>query len=40
MKDAAKEVNAYIEKQKANGLDKILTETQKQIDAYLAANGK
>lgn len=39
-KDADKEVAAYIEKQKGNGLDKILTETQKQIDAYLASSTK
>jgi putative aldouronate transport system substrate-binding protein len=30
------EVANYIEKQKANGLDKIIAETQKQVDDYLA----
>ncbi|SFJ40294.1 putative aldouronate transport system substrate-binding protein [Paenibacillus sp. UNC496MF] len=40
VKDPEKEVAAYAEKQKANGLDKILTETQKQIDAYLASQAK
>lgn len=39
VKDPDKEVNAYIEKQKNNGLDKILAETQKQIDAYLATQS-
>lgn len=35
-KDPAKELNDYIAKQKAAGLDKILAELQKQADAYLA----
>ncbi|QHW35189.1 extracellular solute-binding protein [Paenibacillus rhizovicinus] len=39
-KDAAKEVSSYIEKQKGNGLDKIVSETQKQIDAYLTTQAK
>jgi putative aldouronate transport system substrate-binding protein len=30
------EVADYVEKQRANGLDKIIAETQKQVDAYLA----
>ncbi|HEY2491687.1 MAG TPA: DUF3502 domain-containing protein, partial [Paenibacillus sp.] len=37
VKDVNKAVADYIETQKKNGLDKIITETQKQIDAYLAA---
>lgn len=37
VKDVDKAVNDYIEKQKNNGLDKIIAEAQKQIDAYLAA---
>ncbi|GMK42226.1 putative ABC transporter substrate binding lipoprotein [Paenibacillus sp. CCS19] len=36
VKDVEKSVNSYIETQKKNGLDKIIAETQKQIDAYLA----
>lgn len=36
VKDVEKSVNGYIETQKKNGLDKIISETQKQIDAYLA----
>ncbi|SFS49029.1 DUF3502 domain-containing protein [Paenibacillus sp. BC26] len=36
-KDVDKAVADYIEKQKANGLDKIISEAQKQIDAYLAS---
>jgi putative aldouronate transport system substrate-binding protein len=31
------EVADYVEKQEANGLDKIIAETQKQIDAYLSS---
>ncbi|MEK3660397.1 extracellular solute-binding protein [Paenibacillus sp. FSL F4-0236] len=37
VKDVNKAVADYVETQKKNGLDKIITETQKQIDAYLAA---
>lgn len=37
VKDVDKAVSDYIETQKKNGLDKIITETQKQVDAYLAA---
>lgn len=37
VKDVEKAVADYIETQKNNGLDKILAETQKQIDAYLAS---
>ncbi|MFC3745322.1 extracellular solute-binding protein [Paenibacillus sp. GCM10012306] len=37
VKDVEKSVADYIETQKKNGLDKIISETQKQIDAYLAA---
>ncbi|NIK66588.1 MULTISPECIES: extracellular solute-binding protein [unclassified Paenibacillus] len=36
VKDVDKAVNDYIEAQKKNGLDTIITETQKQIDAFLA----
>ncbi|MGO4372042.1 DUF3502 domain-containing protein [Paenibacillus sp. MCAF20] len=32
-----KAVSEYIETQKKNGLDKIIAETQKQIDAFLAS---
>ncbi|TFE29399.1 extracellular solute-binding protein [Cohnella luojiensis] len=37
VKDVDGSVADYIEKQKNNGLDKIIAEAQKQIDAYLAA---
>lgn len=37
VKDVNKSVADYIETQKKNGIDKIISETQKQIDAYLAA---
>ncbi|MBB6675274.1 extracellular solute-binding protein [Cohnella nanjingensis] len=37
VKNVDQSVTDYIAKQKANGLDKILAETQKQIDAYLAS---
>ncbi|MNG19489.1 hypothetical protein D3C84_1036540 [compost metagenome] len=37
VKDVEKAVNGYIETQKKNGLDKVIAETQKQIDAYLAS---
>jgi putative aldouronate transport system substrate-binding protein len=37
VKDVEGSVADYIEKQKSNGLDKIIAEAQKQIDAYLAA---
>ncbi|MCR2807055.1 extracellular solute-binding protein [Paenibacillus soyae] len=37
VKDVDKAVADYIEAQKKNGLDVILAETQKQIDAYLAS---
>lgn len=37
VKDPEKAVDDYIEKQKKNGLDKIIAETQKQVDAFLAA---
>jgi putative aldouronate transport system substrate-binding protein len=40
VKDPDKAVADYIEKQKNNGLDKILAETQKQVDAYLASQAK
>jgi putative aldouronate transport system substrate-binding protein len=36
VKDVEKSVNDYIAAQKKNGLDTIITETQKQIDAFLA----
>lgn len=35
--DVEKAVHDYIELQKNNGLDKIIAETQRQIDAYLAS---
>lgn len=38
-KDVDKAVDDYIAKQKAAGTDKIVEELQKQVDAYLAANG-
>ncbi|MCC3373999.1 extracellular solute-binding protein [Cohnella sp. REN36] len=37
VKDVDQAVADYIEKQKGNGLDRIIAETQKQIDAYLAS---
>jgi len=40
VKDVDKAVADYIEKQKKNGLDKIVAETQKQIDDYLASQQK
>ncbi|GIO13477.1 putative ABC transporter substrate binding lipoprotein [Cohnella xylanilytica] len=40
VKDVDKAVADYIEKQKKNGLDKIIAETQKQIDDYLASQQK
>ncbi|WP_028560783.1 extracellular solute-binding protein [Paenibacillus pinihumi] len=39
VKDVDKAVADYVEAQKKNGLDKILTETQKQIDAFLASKS-
>ncbi|MFD0693590.1 DUF3502 domain-containing protein [Paenibacillus sp. GCM10027628] len=39
-KNTDQALSDYIEKQKANGLDKVIAEAQKQIDAYLAANKK
>ena len=38
VKDVDKALNEYIEKQKAVGLDKILAELQKQVDAFRAGN--
>ncbi|MCD9025582.1 DUF3502 domain-containing protein [Cohnella silvisoli] len=38
VKDVDKAVTDYIAKQKANGVDKIIQEAQKQVDAYLASN--
>jgi putative aldouronate transport system substrate-binding protein len=40
VKDVDNALDDYIEKQKQNGLDKILAETQKQVDAYLASQAK
>ncbi|OCT12218.1 ABC transporter substrate-binding protein [Paenibacillus pectinilyticus] len=40
VKDVDKAVADYIQAQKNNGLDKIIQETQKQIDAYLATQKK
>jgi putative aldouronate transport system substrate-binding protein len=37
VKDVDKAVGDYIESQKKNGLDVIISETQKQIDAYLSS---
>ncbi|MBB6637246.1 extracellular solute-binding protein [Cohnella thailandensis] len=37
VKDVEKSVADYIERQKKNGLDKIIAETQRQIDEYLAS---
>ena len=37
VKDVDQAVAEYIEKQKANGLDKIIQETQRQVDEYLAS---
>lgn len=33
-------IDEFIEKLKANGMDKIVEETQKQLTAWRAANGK
>lgn len=40
VKDADKAVSEYIEKQKAAGLDRIIVEVQKQVDAFIAAKKK
>ncbi|WP_040952831.1 extracellular solute-binding protein [Gorillibacterium massiliense] len=40
VKDPEKAVADYIEKQKKNGIDKIIAETQRQVDAYLASQKK
>ncbi|QJD87056.1 extracellular solute-binding protein [Cohnella herbarum] len=37
VKDVDASITDYIEKQKSNGLDKIIEEAQKQVDAYLAS---
>ena len=37
VRDVDKSMEEYIQKQKDAGLDKILTEVQKQVSAFLAA---